>query len=148
MAAAVVAANEGLETMLLLEKAEYVDGTTAISGGMVCVPNNAKMAAAGLPDSGADAQAYLNATAGAENGDNGSAALWRVFLDQALGAIEYCDRQTHVHLVPLPFYPVYYPDLPDATRGGRVMMPLAYDLDATRCPGELGRQHRWPNGVA
>ena len=52
-----MAANEGLET-LLLEKTKYMDGTTAISGDMVCVPNNAKIAAAGLPDSGADAQAH------------------------------------------------------------------------------------------
>ncbi len=126
MAAAIVAANEGLKT-LLIEKTEYVGGTTAISGGMVWVPNNGKMAAAGLPDTTEAARAYLDATAGEENGDNGSDALRRVFLAEAPGAIDYFDRHTQVNLVPLPFYPDYYPDLPGATQGGRVMEPLAFD---------------------
>ena len=126
MAAAVVAANEGLKT-LLLETTEYVGGTTAISGGMVWVPNNAKMAAAGLADTAEAARAYLDATAGTVNGDNSSAALRQVFLDQAPGAIDYFDRHTHVNLVPLPFYPDYYPDEAGATQGGRVMEPLAFD---------------------
>ena len=50
MAAASVAAADGLR-VLLLEKSEKVGGTTAISGGMVWIPANAKMAAAGLADS-------------------------------------------------------------------------------------------------
>ena len=126
MTAAVVAANEGLRT-LLLEKTEYVGGTTAVSGGMVWVPNNAKMAAAGLPDSLGAAQEYLDATAGAENGDTGSAKLRRVFLDEAPGAIDYLDRNSDVRLVPLSFYPDYYPDLFGATQGWRVLEPMAFD---------------------
>ncbi len=126
MAAAVVAANEGLQT-LLLEKTEYVGGTTAISGGMVWVPNNAKMAGAGLPDSREAAERYLAATAGAENGDTDSAKLRQVFLDEAPTAIDYFDRNSHVQLVPLSFYPDYYPDLPGATQGGRVLEPMAFD---------------------
>jgi len=50
MASASVAAAEGLR-VLLLEKSSKVGGTTAISGGMVWIPANAKMAAAGLADS-------------------------------------------------------------------------------------------------
>ena len=126
MAAAVVAANEGLDT-LLLEKTEYVGGTTAVSGGMVWVPNNAKMAGAGLPDALEEAQKYLDATAGAENGDTDSAELRRVFLDAAPDAIDYLDRNSQVQLVPLTFYPDYYPDLPGATQGGRVLEPMAFD---------------------
>ena len=123
MAAAVVAANEGLKT-LVIEKTEYVGGTTALSGGMVWVPNNAKMAAAGLADSPEDAQTYLDATTAP--GSDGE-ALRRVFLAEAPGAIDYFDRNSHVHLVPLAFYPDYYPDEPGATLGGRVMEPMALD---------------------
>ena len=127
MAAAVVAANEGLKT-LVIEKTGYVGGTTAMSGGMVWVPNNVKMAAGEKPDTAEAAQAYLDATAG-EGGGGGpdSAALRRTFLAEAPGAIDYLDRNSHVHLVPLEFYPDYYPDKPGATLGGRVMEPLALD---------------------
>lgn len=126
MTAAVVAANEGLKT-LVIEKTDYVGGTTALSGGMVWVPNNTKMAASGLSDTAEDAQTYLDATAG-QGGDGGDcAALRRIFLAEAPKAIDYLDRNSHVHLVPLAFYPDYYPDKPGATLGGRVMEPLALD---------------------
>ena len=122
MAAAIVAANEGLE-VLVIEKTGYVGGTTAISGGMVWVPNNTKMEAAGVPDTLEAAQTYLDATAGKGAG----AELRRIYLQEAPGAIDYLDRNSHVQLVPLPFYPDYYPDEPGATLGGRVMEPLALD---------------------
>ena len=130
MAAAAVAATEGLKT-LVLEKTGYVGGTMAVSGGMVWAPNNAKMAPAGLPDTPEDAQTYLDATTrdattGPGGGDSG-ADLRRIFLREAPGAIAYLDTKTHVHLVPLPFYPDYYPDEPGATLGGRVMEPVAFD---------------------
>jgi len=46
MTAAAVAAAEDLR-VLLVEKSGEVGGTTAISGGMVWIPANAKMLAAG-----------------------------------------------------------------------------------------------------
>jgi len=42
MTAAAVAASEGL-SVLLIEKTEFVGGTTAWSGGMVWIPANAHM---------------------------------------------------------------------------------------------------------
>jgi succinate dehydrogenase/fumarate reductase flavoprotein subunit len=122
MAAAIVAANEGLNT-LVLEKTTYVGGTTSVSGGMVWAPNNAKMAACGLSDSMEDAQTYLESTVGRGAG----AELRAVFLREASNAIDYFDCNTHVHLAPLPFYPDYYPDEPGATLGGRVMEPVPFD---------------------
>ena len=122
MAAAIVAANEGLKT-LVIEKTGYVGGTTAISGGMVWAPNNEKMAASGLADTPEQARAYLEATAG----EGGGAELRRTFLAEAPAAIAYFDRHSQVRLAPLEFYPDYYPDEPGATLGGRVMEPLAFD---------------------
>ena len=60
MTAAAVAAAEGLR-VLLVEKTEFVGGTTAWSGGMVWIPANARMQQAGLRDSPTDAAAYLEA---------------------------------------------------------------------------------------
>lgn len=122
MAAAIVAAREGLQ-VLVIEKTGLVGGTTAFSGGMVWVPNNLKMAAAGLKDSPEAAERYLAATAGP--GDN----LRRAYITHAPEAIDYLDRNSAVNLVPLAFYPDYYPDEPGATTGGRVMEPLPFDAN-------------------
>ncbi|MEX2617363.1 MAG: FAD-dependent oxidoreductase [Alphaproteobacteria bacterium] len=122
MAAAIVAAREGLR-VLVLEKTGLIGGTTAFSGGMVWVPNNLKMAAIGLTDSTEAADRYLTATAGP--GDS----LRQAYIAHAPEAIDYLDRNSAVNLVPLAFYPDYYPDEPGATIGGRVMEPLPFDAN-------------------
>ena len=121
MAAAIVAANEGLKT-LVIEKTAYVGGTTALSGGMVWVPNNSKMASCDLSDSFENAETYLEATVG----KRGGADLRRIYLRESSRAIDYFDRTSSVHLTPIAFYPDYYPDQPGATMGGRVMEPLPF----------------------
>jgi len=122
MTAAAVAAAEHLR-VLLLEKAPLVGGTTAISGGMVWIPNNPKMAAVGRADSRADAEAYLAATIPGPPDDS----LRTAFLDHANEAIAYLEAHTSVRLRPVVTYPDYYPDLPGATLGGRVLEPVPFD---------------------
>jgi hypothetical protein len=122
MTAAAVAAAEGLR-VLVLEKAAVVGGTTAISGGMVWIPDNPKMAAVGRTDSRAGAEAYLAATVPGDPGD----ALRTAFLDHANAAIAYLEANTSVRLQPVETYPDYYPDLPGATLGGRVLEPVPFD---------------------
>src|SRR3546814_15100973 len=51
--------------VLILEKAALVGGTTATSGGVMWIPNNRFMKDAGVPDSRAQAHAYLEASVGA-----------------------------------------------------------------------------------
>src|SRR5438270_5860079 len=58
MTAAAVAAAEGLQ-VLLIEKSAQLGGTTAVSGGMVWIPANAKMAEAGIADTVEQARLYL-----------------------------------------------------------------------------------------
>jgi succinate dehydrogenase/fumarate reductase flavoprotein subunit len=127
MAAASVAAAEGLR-VLLIEKSGKVGGTTAISGGMVWIPANGKMNAAGLADTPELAHAYLTATVGSFD-----APVQRAFLARANEAIEYLERRTSVALKPVPNYPDYYPELPGATSGARVLEPVPFDSR------ELGR---------
>ncbi len=122
MTAATVAATEGLR-VLLIEKSEHVGGTTAISGGMVWVPQNHLMAGAGLPDSRAAAEAYLAATVPEES----ARAALATYLDAAPGAIRYLCEKTEVRLTPVTRYPDYYPDLEGATLGGRVLEPEPFD---------------------
>jgi succinate dehydrogenase/fumarate reductase flavoprotein subunit len=122
MTAAAVAAAEGL-SVLLIEKTEFVGGTTSWSGGMIWIPGNAKMKQAGLPDSLSDAASYLASTVPeAENAD-----LRETFLSRGPEAVEYLEANTEVRLQPVKVYPDYYPEKPGATAGGRVLEPVSFD---------------------
>ena len=57
---AALAANEQGASVGLYEKGDVVGGTTALSGGIVWIPNNPHAAAAGLSDSREEALAYLD----------------------------------------------------------------------------------------
>ncbi len=121
MTAACVAAAEGRK-VLLLEQANVVGGTTAISGGMVWIPANHKAAMGNRPDSIDAARAYLAATVP-------SAAPERLnaFLAHGDEAVRYLEAHTALRLQPVTTYPDYYPDLPGATLGGRVLEPEPFD---------------------
>jgi succinate dehydrogenase/fumarate reductase flavoprotein subunit len=122
MTAAVVAAAEGLK-VLLLEKTAQVGGTTAWSGGMVWIPANRLTAAAGHPDSTEAARRYLGATVPG----GVDAPAMQAFLNHGDAAIAYLAAHTPVRLMPVTRYPDYYPDLPGATDGGRVLEPCPFD---------------------
>jgi len=62
LCAAIVAHDRGLRT-LVLEKTEFVGGTTAISGGAVWAPENSLMASVDQTDSPEEVRTYLAATA-------------------------------------------------------------------------------------
>ena len=121
LAAACKAALEGARTVVL-EQSDRVGGTTAISGGMIWAPGNDKMAALGAPDSDEAARAYLEATL--PPGE-------RERLDAYLGAINEAIRDFEAHtslrLQVVRTYPDYYPDVPGATTGGRVLEPVPFD---------------------
>jgi succinate dehydrogenase/fumarate reductase flavoprotein subunit len=122
MTAAAVAASEGL-SVLVIEKTEFVGGTTAWSGGMVWIPANANMKQAGIDDSLSNATSYLAATVPeSENAD-----LRETFLSRGPEALEYLEGNTEVRLQPVQTYPDYYPEKPGATAGGRVLEPVVFD---------------------
>ena len=123
MTAAAVAAAEGL-SVLVIEKTEFVGGTTAWSGGMVWIPVNAKMKQAGLdPTACPMPPSYLAGTVPeTENAD-----LRETFLARGPEAVEYLEANTEVRLQPVKTYPDYYPEKPGATAGGRVLEPVSFD---------------------
>ena len=136
MTAACVAAAEGLR-VVLIEKSPFVGGTTAVSGGMVWIPANAKAKQAGMADTTERARLYLKQTVHGRFNENARCA----FLRSGDKAIAYLERKTSVRLRPVKIYPDYYPDLPGATTGGRVLEPLPFD---GRVLGEHFRLLRWP----
>ena len=100
MTAAAVAAAEGL-SVLLIEKTEFIGGTTAWSGGMVWIPVNARMKHAGIDDSLSNAADYLAGTVPeTENAD-----LRAAFLARGPEAVEYLEANTEIRLQPVKTYP-------------------------------------------
>src|SRR3954447_24044865 len=63
MVAALAAADAGASA-LVLEKQPLIGGATAMSGGIVWVPDNPVMRAAGVPDSYEDAMAHFETVVG------------------------------------------------------------------------------------
>jgi FAD binding domain len=122
MTAAAVAAVAG-GSVLVIEKTDFVGGTTAWSGGMVWIPGNRQMRSAGMTDTPADAAQYLGGTV--PEGEN--AALREVFLKRGAEAIDYLEANTELCLQPVRLYPDYYPEHPGATPSGRVLEPVAFD---------------------
>jgi succinate dehydrogenase/fumarate reductase flavoprotein subunit len=121
MTAAAVAATRGLRA-IVIEKTATVGGTTALSGGMVWVPNVGPSPAP-RQDSPERAACYLEAVIGSREGTD----LRRHYLAAAPAAIHHLERHTHVRLLPVPFYPDYYPELGGATLSGRVLEPAPFD---------------------
>lgn len=119
MTAAAVAALEGLE-VLVVEKADRVGGTTAISGGMVWAPNSHL---ANAPDSLEQAETYLDAAVPTEEGRSQRHA----FLVHAPEMIAYMAEHTAVELQAVPIYPDYEVDAPGASTRGRVLEPVRFD---------------------
>jgi succinate dehydrogenase/fumarate reductase flavoprotein subunit len=136
MTAACVAAAEGLR-VVLIEKSPFVGGTTAVSGGMVWIPANSKAALAGMADTTERARLYLGHTVRGSFNEN----LRSAFLTSGDEAIAYLENRTSVRLRPVKIYPDYYPDLPGATIGGRVLESVPFD---GRALGEHFELLRWP----
>jgi succinate dehydrogenase/fumarate reductase flavoprotein subunit len=122
MTAAAVAAAEGAR-VLVVEKTGFVGGTTAWSGGMVWIPANAHMRGAELADTMADAREYLSQTVP----ERANADLRDIFLSRGPEAIAWLETNTELRFQPVKLYPDYYPDLPGATAGGRVLEPVVFD---------------------
>jgi succinate dehydrogenase/fumarate reductase flavoprotein subunit len=104
---------------------------------MVWIPANPKMAAAGIVDSVERARRYLDRVAPATR----DAAAREAFLARGPEAIAYLEERTSLRLRAVTNYPDYYPDLPGATLGGRVLEPVDFDART------LGRNFallRWP----
>ncbi|HET6500074.1 MAG TPA: FAD-dependent oxidoreductase [Amycolatopsis sp.] len=113
--AACVAADAG-HRVLVLERTPFLGGTTAISGGMIWVPDNPLMAAAGFPDSAADALRYLRLVTEGTVADE----HLEQFVGKSPEMVRYLLSRTPAGLFPIS-RPDYHPDWPGAREGGRTL---------------------------
>jgi len=117
-------ASEGGLSVAVFEKGEQLGGTTALSGGIVWIPNNPFMRQAGLADSREDALAYLESLSfGLIDPDFAQA-----FVDTGPEMMGWLET-TPVRLGLLPGYPDYHPERPGGkAAGGRALHSGLFDF--------------------
>lgn len=120
MAAALFASLEGLK-VLLLERTEWIGGTSSLAAGALWIPNT--HLASGTGDTPFDAKLYLEHATRAR----GSEALRARFLSLGEQAVRQLDAQTEVRMRAFDFHPDYLSALPGATTSGRVLECLPFD---------------------
>ena len=138
---AIRATEHGLRT-LVVEKADRVGGTSAISGGGIWIPCNDDQRNAGVEDTLDDAFRYVKACARGMVKDDRILA----YIETARVMARYLD-EIGVPYRCMPLYADYYPPLPGSRPGGRTMDVVDFDaatlgLDglALLRPGNPGQQ--------
>jgi len=121
LSAAVTAANEGLAT-LVIEKTEYLGGTTAYSAGTCWIPNNHFQRAAGVTDDAEAASGYLDSLVG----DRAPRELRESYLTNGSTAIHYFD-EIGVQFWHSRTVVDYHPEIQGASLGGRALEPQIFD---------------------
>lgn len=133
LTAALAAATSGA-SVGLFEKADVVGGTTALSSGVVWLPNNKYAAAEGVQDSRDEALAYL----GSLSHGMILPELAEAFVDSGSELIEWLEDSTPLKLRLVPGFPDYHPEHPGGKpQGGRSLEPELFSFDRIE---DWGRQ--------
>jgi len=120
MSAALFAALRGAKT-LLVEKTEFVGGTSAFSAGSLWIPNTRH--APDASDNPGNVERYLQQIVG----NRADASLRASFLQAGPEAIEILERDTEVKLRAYARHPDYRSELDGAALAGRALEPLPFD---------------------
>lgn len=122
MATALFAALDG-KTVLLVERTEFVGGTTAWSAGTTWVPGTHHAAKVNPGDTLDEAARYLTNAIG----ERTPAALRQAFLDHGAAAIRQIEERSEVKFRPYAKHPDYISDLGGSTLAGRALEPVPFD---------------------
>jgi succinate dehydrogenase/fumarate reductase flavoprotein subunit len=126
LCAATLAAHAGA-SVCVVEKADMIGGTTAVSGGVIWVPRNHHMLAAGMSDSREEALAYVQRLA---MGGEHDPALLEVAIDAAPQMLAWLEAHTPLRMQLVPRFPDYYIayDVPGRKPDGRAVEPVPYPV--------------------
>lgn len=122
---AALAAREAGGEALVVEKRDLLGGSTAMSGGVVWLPNNPLMQQEGVPDSDELGLKYFESTVG-DVGPASSIERRTAFITQGAAMVRFL-LGLGVKLVRCPGYSDYYSDDPGGNAAGRSMEPPPYD---------------------
>jgi succinate dehydrogenase/fumarate reductase flavoprotein subunit len=122
LTAAVRAAHSQLK-VLVLEKAEQFGGTTALSGGGIWIPNNPQARAAGIVDPPERVRQYVLEVIG----KTARPELIDAYLATGPAMVRWLAQNTSVEFLLSPETSDWYPEIPGASRFGRLLSPKEYD---------------------
>ena len=140
MACALTASSEGLD-VLVVEKTDRFGGTTALSGGVLWIPDNSLMNQAGLADSADQALTYLQHNIGNRVGEAKLAA----FVSQARTMLDYLIDRGYLEVEMFDGFPDYRPETPGGVDNGRSVEPRVFP---GRTLGGALAELREPPGIA
>ena len=106
----------------VLEKADYLGGTSAVSGGMIWIPQNRCMTELGIADSRDDALDYLGAVCDHRT----PLAVLETLVDRGTEMQAFVEAESDLRFETLENFPDYHPEWPGAHAGGRSLEPSPY----------------------
>ena len=122
MAAALFAAIEGRK-VLVVERTEYVGGTTALSAATAWMPNSQHSKSVNPDDSREKARQFLDGVVG----NHSPVAMREAFLESAPEAVAALEANSEVKFRPYATHPDYEQQFEGATMRGRALEPLPFD---------------------
>ncbi|SFI94556.1 FAD-dependent oxidoreductase [Bradyrhizobium sp. Gha] len=122
LTAAITAEEAGLR-VLLVEKTEFIGGTTAFSAGVIWIPNNGPARKLGVIDTPEDAIRYLRSETGNKIDEQKAAA----YIHYAPEMLDFMQSKSQAQFDALPSMPDYHPDYPGGSKGGRSLRPRVFD---------------------
>ncbi|MBD8664346.1 FAD-dependent oxidoreductase [Rhizobium sp. CFBP 8752] len=125
MSAAIFAAIEGAR-VLLVERTEYLGGTTSYSAATTWIPLTRHAQAMGADDSRDKVSGFLDRSVG----NHSSKSVRDAFVAAGTGVVDALEDKTDVKFRARPFHPDYLYELEGATSFGRALEPLPFDASA------------------
>jgi 3-oxosteroid 1-dehydrogenase len=122
LTAALTTARRGAR-VVVLERARLLGGTSAMSGGMLWIPNNRYMRAAGIADSRDEALTYIRRLTSGRVADE----LIQTYVDECNSTIDFLEAHTSIRFASDTRHPDYQPELPGGKAGGRGLSSGVYD---------------------
>jgi 3-oxosteroid 1-dehydrogenase len=119
--AAALAAHDAGASVTVVERADSVGGTTAVSGGGVWMPRNH---VSGGDDSAEEALAYMRRLSGGRV----PAELLSRYVDDGAGIIASLEQRTRLRFQPMS-WPDYHPEMEGARTSGRMIEPSLFDAN-------------------
>ena len=114
---AALAASVNGASVLVIEKAEVIGGTTAMSGGCIWVPGHHRMHELGATDSRDAALEYIRAVS-PDGWHNAEEPLWAAFVDTAPEMLKFVEAHSPTRFIPNRD-PDPYAELPGGKTFGR-----------------------------
>lgn len=122
MAAALFAAIEGRK-VLVVERTEYVGGTSALSAATTWMPNSHHSKSVNPDDSREKVRQFLDGVVG----NHSPVAMREAFLESAPEAVATLEANSEVKFRPYANHPDYEQQFEGATMRGRALEPVPFD---------------------